>query len=64
MKIKQILVAVLFIALLILAVMGWHWTDLANTPFWWTAWVVIAIVSGVLFILLIRWVVDNWRKLK
>lgn len=37
------------------AVMGWHYTDEANTPFWWNAWIVIALVALVSFVLLIVW---------
>ena len=27
------------------AVLGWHWTDTANKPFWWTFWVVAALLA-------------------
>lgn len=35
----------------IIAVMGWHWTDVAKTPFWQTFWVVAAIIA------IIAWIV-------
>ena len=40
---------------LIVAIMGWHWTDVARTPFWWNFWVVAAIVSAIGFIGGIYW---------
>lgn len=52
---KSVLIVVLAISLMIVAVMGWHWTDLAKTPFWWTFWVVAAIASLIGFVLLIKW---------
>lgn len=47
---KSILFVLLLLSLVTLAVMGWHWTDLANTPFWWTFWVVAAIAAIPAFI--------------
>lgn len=32
------------------AVMGWHFTDVANTPFWWKFWPVLAVIC------LVAWV--------
>jgi len=52
---KSILFTVLLVALAVLAVMGWHWTDLAKTKFWWTFWVVAAIAAIPAFILLAWW---------
>jgi phosphoglycerol transferase MdoB-like AlkP superfamily enzyme len=50
-KKKSILFVLLLVSLMVLAIMGWHWTDLANTPFWWTFWVVAAIAAIPAFIL-------------
>lgn len=49
---------IIVVALAILAVvsvMGWHWTETARTPFWWTFWVVAAIIAVPGFIGLILW---------
>lgn len=45
----------------VVAVMGWHWTTTARTPFWWTFWVVAAILAIPAFIGLIVWL-NNARK--
>lgn len=42
----------LAILLLVVAVMGWHWTEVARQPFWWSFWVVAAILSLIGFIAL------------
>ncbi|MGN6491174.1 MAG: hypothetical protein ACTHLE_04200 [Agriterribacter sp.] len=62
-KVKAILFAALLISLAFLAVMGWHFTDEAKTPFWWNGWVVIAIVSAIAFIALILWFTKTNQKL-
>lgn len=59
--IKSILFVLLLVSLVILAVMGWHWTDIAKTKFWWTFWVVAAIAAIPAFILVIKWF-DKSRK--
>lgn len=59
--VKSVLFVLLLISLVILAVMGWHWTDLAKTKFWWTFWVVVAIAAVPAFILVIKWF-DNSRN--
>ena len=57
--------ACLFVAALLItltvSVMGWHWTDTAKKPFWWTFWVVAAVVSIPGFVGLIMWF-NNSRK--
>lgn len=50
---KSILFVLLLLCLATLAVMGWHWTDLANTKFWWTFWVVAAIAAIPAFVLIV-----------
>lgn len=40
---------------LVVAVMGWHWTETARTPFWWTFWVVAALLCIPGFISLMAW---------
>ncbi len=50
---KSILIVLLLASVLALAIMGWHWTDIANTPFWWTFWVVAAIAAIPTFIFLV-----------
>lgn len=51
-KLKSFLFVLLLVSLVTLAIMGWHWTDLANTPFWWTFWVVAAIAAIPAFVLI------------
>lgn len=58
---KSILFVLMLVSLVILAIMGWHWTDLAKTPFWWTFWVVAAIAAIPAFILVLKWF-DKSRK--
>lgn len=41
---KDILIVASALFAVIVAVMGWHWTDTANKSFWWTFWVVAAVV--------------------
>lgn len=50
---KAILFVVMLVSLVVLAIMGWHWTDLANTPFWWTFWVVAAVAAIPAFVFLV-----------
>lgn len=45
------------LAICIVAVMGWHWTDTATKPFWWNFWVVAAVVC--LIIIIGGWVYLN-----
>lgn len=51
--------AILFvIGLLIMAtvsVMGWYWTEVAKTKFWWTFWVVAALLCLPGFVGAIAW---------
>lgn len=61
-KVKSILFAIMLAALVTLAIMGWHWTDLAKTPFWWTAWVVGAIAAIPAFIFLVAWFSKSRKK--
>jgi hypothetical protein len=49
------------IVLLTVAVMGWHWTDTANKPFWWTFWVIAAVLAIPGLIGLLLWF-DKSRK--
>lgn len=41
---KACLFVVGMIVTLTVSVMGWHWTETANKPFWWTFWVVAALL--------------------
>lgn len=50
---KSVLFVLLLVSLVTLAIMGWHWTDLANTPFWWTFWVVAAIAAIPAFVFIV-----------
>lgn len=59
---KSILFAVLLVSLVVLAIMGWHWTDIANTPFWWTFWVVAAVAAIPAFLFLVFWYSNKRNK--
>lgn len=52
-KLKSFLFVLLLASLVTLAIMGWHWTDLANTPFWWTFWVVVALAAIPAFVFIV-----------
>lgn len=52
-----------FLICVILAVMGWHWTEVANKPFWWKFWVGAAIV-GLAGVAGIVWYVASIDKKK
>lgn len=43
---KQLLIAVAAVLVVLISVMGWHWTDTAETKFWQKTWVVLAIVCA------------------
>lgn len=47
---KDVFLALAIVTILLVAVMGWHWTDTANTPFWSNFWVVAAIACAVVWI--------------
>lgn len=47
----------------VVAVMGWHWTETARTPFWWTFWIVAAILAIPSFVGLIIWFSRSMKKL-
>lgn len=63
--IKEHWKAIAFVAglvgLLIVAVLGWHWEETAEKPFWYTIWPYLSIAAIVLFIGGIKWF-DNQRK--
>lgn len=59
---KATLFVTLLIALLVIAVLGWHWTETATKPFWWTFWIVAALVALVAFIGLIKWFGSSKKK--
>lgn len=46
---KDIMKVILALIVLVFAVMGWHWTDTAEKPFWQHAWVWIAVGCLVLW---------------
>jgi hypothetical protein len=47
---KDVLILLAVITTLIVGVMGWHWTDTAETPFWWNFWVIAAIAADLLWV--------------
>jgi phosphoglycerol transferase MdoB-like AlkP superfamily enzyme len=50
------------LATLIIAIFGWHWTDLAKKPFWWTFWVIAAVLAVPGFVGLISWFNNTRNK--
>jgi len=39
------------ISLVLVGVMGWHWSEVAKTPFWWKFWQWAAIAAIIIFVL-------------
>lgn len=60
-KLKSVLFVVMLISLVVLAIMGWRWEELANTPFWWTFWPIAAGAAIPAFIFVVIWF-NNSRK--
>jgi hypothetical protein len=62
-KYKQdLLIVSAAILTVVVGVMGWHWTDVANTPFWWNFWLVAAIAADALCIIV--WAIGFFKKPK
>lgn len=59
---KATLFVILLIALVGLAVMGWVFTDYAESKFWQTAWIVIALAAIPAFIGTIIWFSKSQKK--
>lgn len=59
---KSFLFVIALVITAVVAVMGWHWTDTAKTPFWWTFWKVVAILSVPAFFGLILWFNRSRKK--
>jgi hypothetical protein len=49
-KTSHVFMALAAITCVLVAVMGWHWTDTANTPFWADFWNVAAVVCLVVWV--------------
>lgn len=64
MKPKFFLYLFFTVALLIVAVMGWHWSDVADTKFWWVFWEVASYISIVALIIMwvIAWTGQNKKR--
>ena len=56
------LYAFIAITLVIIAVMGWHWSEVAKTPFWWKFWEGAAI--GSIVILAVWWIASYFSQNK
>lgn len=59
---KATLFVILCLGLVFLAVMGWVFTDYAESKFWQTAWVVIAIAAIPAFIGSVIWFSKSQSK--
>ncbi len=59
---KALLFSLTALGLLLVAVLGWHWEETAETPFWWTFWPIAAVVAAIGFILLVRWFGTSQKK--
>jgi hypothetical protein len=44
---KSWLILLSVLAAGIITVMGAHWSDIAETKFWWTFWIVAAVLCGI-----------------
>lgn len=47
-NIKDILYTIGVLSLILVSVMGWHWSECATTKFWWVFWDVAAMSSIVI----------------
>lgn len=59
---KSTAFAALAVLLAVHAVLGWAWSENADTPFWWKFWEWSAGISAFLFIGLILWAVTKRKK--
>lgn len=59
---KATLFVILLVGLVFFSVMGWVFTDYAESKFWQTAWVVIALASIPAFIGSIVWFSKSRKK--
>lgn len=62
MNIKAVAFVSTLAILLVVAVMGIHWTDTAKTKFWWDFWPIASVVSIISFIGLIIWFSTTRKK--
>lgn len=42
---KDLLITIAIVLAIVTAVLGWDWSDNADTPFWWNFWIVASIVA-------------------
>lgn len=47
---KQVFLGLAVITIVVVAVMGWHWTDTAETKFWQDTWVILAVACLVFWV--------------
>lgn len=47
---KDVFLALAILTGLVVAVMGWHWTDTAVKPFWQVFWVVAAVTCIIVWV--------------
>lgn len=52
---KSVLFAIMLVALAVVAIMGWHWEDVAKSKFWWTFWPIAALASIIGFGFIVAW---------
>jgi divalent metal cation (Fe/Co/Zn/Cd) transporter len=56
---KDLFLLLAIITGLVIAVMGWHWTDTAETRFWQDTWVILAVACEIVWI--VGWFILNAR---
>lgn len=61
-NLKDFFVVVAAIALIFLAVMSWHFTEVAKTPFWWHFWEVTGLGSILAVVGVWVWLWMNEKK--
>jgi hypothetical protein len=61
---KHLFLLLAIVTGLVIAVMGWHWTDTAETKFWQDTWVILAVACLVAWVGLWAyfWSKDKPRK--
>lgn len=46
---KDVFISLAILTTLIIAVMGWHWEETAQTAFWWSFWPIAAVTCDLLW---------------
>lgn len=59
---KAFLLGIGLLGCLLVGVMGWHWEETAENPFWYNAWPFLALIGIAGFIGGIQWFAKSRKK--